>query len=116
MPIVAALQNHQADSTINMMKDALPKQLEFFHDGNKTFIPAGTVISNTTVIAGEGTEIQLRTAAKLVERYGGKESQWQKMAGKIESDQFVFDIHWYQRSEEQRHSFKIKNKTPKRRD
>jgi len=28
--------------------------------------------------------------------YGGKPEDWKKKVGKIESDKYIFDIHWYE--------------------
>lgn len=48
------------------------------------------------IIAGKGSETPLRIKVKLAELYGGKQDDWMKKIGKIESDMYIFDMHWYE--------------------
>lgn len=94
-------------------KVALGKKLGFVDNtGNIAFIPKGTEITNIITIAGEDAKI-FRNAAKYVELYGGKVNDWSKRAGKIESDKYIFDMHWVQSKNGLMCEWKIKNKTLK---
>lgn len=91
----------------------LGKKLVFKDDnGTQTFIPKNAEIINILEIAGENSK-EFRNAGKYAELYGGKNSDWSKRAGKIESDKYVFDIHWVQGKNGVFCEWKIKNKTLK---
>ena len=91
----------------------LGKKLGFVDNlGNMTFIPKDTEITNIITIAGEGAKT-FRNASKYVELYGGNISDWSKRAGKIESDKYIFDMHWVQSKNGLMCEWKIKNKTLK---
>lgn len=78
-------------------KNFLQKQLPYVYNGEKNFIPTHTVFSSTPkVIAGKGTNTEIRTLNKLIKKYGGSRSQWTKNVAKIESDKYIFDVHWYE--------------------
>lgn len=64
----------------------------------KGFIPSGTIFENTRTIF-KGKEI--RIVNRLADRYGGRIPNWEKRVGKIESDKFVHDVHWYENSKKQ---------------
>ena len=77
----------------------LPKQLLFTFCGVPEFIPNHAVIEEPLTIAGKGTKKRLRIAKVLAEKYKKYESnpdEWKKMVGKIRSDKYLFDIHWYE--------------------
>lgn len=86
----------------------LKNQLGFVYNGNVRFIPKDAEITNLTTIAGKGAKRQIDDEPRLLEVYGGVAGEWRKMTGKIESDKFSFDVHWYENGEEQ-YEFKIKN-------
>lgn len=91
----------------------LGKKLSFKdNNGIQTFIPKNAEINNIVEIAGENSK-EFRNARKYVELYGGKDSDWSKRAGKIESDKYIFDIHWVQGKNGVMCEWKIKNKTLK---
>ncbi len=88
----------------------LDKKLGFIdNNGIQTFIPNGAQITNIVEIAGRNSK-QFRNANKYVELYGGKLQDWSKRVGKIESDKYVFDIHWVQGENGVFVEWKIKNK------
>ena len=92
---------------------SLGKQLTFIdNNGTRTFIPKDAEITNIVEIAGENSK-EFRNASKYVKLYGGKNSDWSKRAGKIESDKYIFDIHWVQSKNGILCEWKIKNKTLK---
>lgn len=80
--------------------------------GVNTFIPKDAEIKNILTIAGDNTK-KFRSADKYAEKYGGKAEDWIKRAGKIESDKYIFDIHWVQGKNGLLCDWKIKNKTLK---
>ena len=89
---------------------ALDKKLGFIDDNEtQAFIPKGAEITNIVEIAGKNSK-EFRNANKYVKLYGGKLQDWSKRAGKIESDKYVFDIHWVQGENGIFTEWKIKNK------
>ena len=74
----------------------LPEQLSFNYNGFTEFIPKDTVIKNAITIAGKDGKKVLRDTPRLVATYGGDPSEWKKQVGKIYSDKYAFDIHWYE--------------------
>lgn len=77
-------------------KRSLPDQLGFSYNGYTEFIPKGTTIENTKTIAGRGSQDILRDKKRLANVYGGKEEDWSKRVGKVSSDKYEFDVHWYE--------------------
>ena len=74
----------------------LGKKLKFIDNrGLETFIPKNAEITNVLEIAGKNST-KFKNANKYVEKYGGNEQDYSKRAGKIESDKYIFDIHWVQ--------------------
>lgn len=91
----------------------LVKKLTFKdNNGEQTFIPKDTEITNIIEIAGENSK-EFRNASKYTKLYGGQNSDWSKRVGKIESDKYIFDIHWVQSKNGILCEWKIKNKTLK---
>jgi len=92
----------------------LDKQLGFYDETNNLkFIPQSSIITNVHIIAGRGTKTVFRNASKYTEKYGGQAQEWTKRVGKIESDKYIFDIHWVEHSEYGKYDFKLKGKTLK---
>lgn len=88
----------------------LDKKLGFIDDNEtQAFIPKGAEITNIVKIAGKNSK-EFRNANKYVKLYGGKLQDWSKRAGKIESDKYVFDIHWVQGENGIFTEWKIKSK------
>lgn len=81
----------------NRTNKSLRSRLDYVYNGEKNFIPVGTDITNQKIIAGAGSDTVLRAANRLAEKYGGNAQDWSKFVGKIESDKYVFDVHWYER-------------------
>ena len=91
----------------------LGKKLTFIdNNGTQTFIPKDSEITKIIEIAGENSK-EFRNASKYSKLYGGKNSDWSKKAGKIESNKYIFDIHWVQSKNGILCEWKIKNKTLK---
>lgn len=77
-------------------KGWLQEQLQYILNGEKLFIPDKTIIENSRTIAGKGSKTEIRVVDKLVAEFGGKPEGWKKRVGKIESDKYIFDVHWYE--------------------
>lgn len=75
----------------------LQRQLPFEYNGNIAYIPKDTVITNVKAIAGSDKVREIDDIARISSTYGGTAEGWAKKVGKIESDRYVFDIHWYER-------------------
>lgn len=91
----------------------LQSQFDYTYNGEKLFIPKDTVFEATRVIAGGKNKTPLRAKDKLSDKYGGAPDDWIKKVGKIESDNYVFDMHWYELSGKQ-YEMKLKNRGEKR--
>lgn len=91
--------------------DYLQKSFSYVHPytNKKEFIPKGAIFKDVKTIY-KGDEI--RVIHKLTEKYGGEVCQWQKRVGKIESDIYIFDMHWYERDGKQ-YDMKLKNRKDK---
>lgn len=93
---------------------SLKKQLGFYDDsGTLTFIPKDSIIENTKVIAGNGVSTKFRSAQKYADKYGGSSDNYSKVVGKLESDKYIFDIHFVKDNKGNEYDFKIKDKTIK---
>lgn len=90
---------------------SIGQQLSYKDEGKDAFIPKGTVVKPKKVIAGLGSDCNLRIADKLATDYGGMAKEWQKIVGTITSDQYIFDVHWYHHKEVGNVLFKIKSYT-----
>lgn len=77
-------------------KSWLHRQLQYNYNGEDLFIPDKTIIENSKTIAGKGSKTEIRVVDKLVSEFGGKPEDWKKRVGKIESDKYIFDVHWYE--------------------
>lgn len=74
----------------------LQEHLDYNWNGEDSFIPFGTHFETVKTIAGKGTKTVLRKEPLLINEVGGQSGQWRKKVGKIESDKYIFDIHWYE--------------------
>ena len=59
-------------------------------------VPTGATISNVRIMAGYGTQTSMRNASKYAEAYGGESYKWQKLGGVVTSENYRYDIHWYE--------------------
>lgn len=108
---LSRLLNTSLDGKIK--EKVLPTSLAYFESGVKKFIPKNSLITSQTVIAGKGSEKEFRLASAFANKYGGKTSEWQKNVGVIESDKYIFDIHWVSHEDIGQFGFKIKSKKEK---
>lgn len=95
--------------TLAHSKNYLQQKLNYVWNGEKCFIPKYTKFEKIVTIAGKGTDTAIRCIDRLVKAYGGKAEEWQKRAGKVISDKYVFDLHWYENDGVQ-YEVKLKNR------
>lgn len=106
--------NSDLPKTKAVKNSILNKQLGFYNEANNLkFIPKSSIISNVHIIAGNETQTVFRSASKYAKQYGGKAQEWTKRVGKIESDKYVFDVHWVEHKIYGKYDFKLKGKTLK---
>ena len=74
----------------------LQQRLDYTINGENSFIPSGAQFETTRTIAGSGSPNVLRIENSLIHKYGGHVGEWKKRVGKIESEKYVFDVHWYE--------------------
>ena len=63
-------------------------------------------------MAGKGAKKEIRDAPRLEAVYHVDASEWKKMAGKVRSDKYQFDIHWYECADKVVREPKIKHMKP----
>lgn len=82
----------------NRLEDerVLTERLAITYNDSPDFIPLHTVITEPYAIAGKGTDTPIRDVNRLVAVYKKDAGEWKKMVGKIRSDKYQFDIHWYE--------------------
>ena len=72
--------------------------LGFEFPGYSGVVPRGAEITESIVIAGAQTSVELRDWKRLYNLYGGDPRKWQKKAGTVVTDNFKYEIHWYERN------------------
>lgn len=75
----------------------LQNRLDYTIGNEKSFIPTGALFETTKTIAGKGSKTIFRHAQDYADMYGGSSSDWSKKVGKIESEKYVFDVHWVEK-------------------
>lgn len=73
----------------------------------KEFIPSKTIINHSKAIY---TGDEIRVVNSLCEKYGGNANEWSKMVGRVDSELYYFDVHWYEKDNIQ-YKMKLKNKS-----
>lgn len=106
--------NPNLPKTKSTKDSILDKQLGFYNEANNlNFIPKSSIITNVHIIAGNGTQTIFRSSNKYAKEYGGQPEEWMKKVGKIESDKYIFDVHWVEHDKYGKYDFKLKGKTLK---
>lgn len=77
-------------------RNHLQKQLAYIYSGEKQFIPQNALIKSVKTIAGKSTDVIIRAENRLITEHGGEKGEWLKCVGKVESDKYIFDVHWYE--------------------
>lgn len=62
----------------------------------KGIVPKGIEIESLRIIAGGSSQTPVKVAQYLSETYGGTPLQWIKMGGIIKTDNFRYDVHWFE--------------------
>lgn len=78
----------------------LQKTLDVKSEIVNGIVPKGSEIRSIREIAGGNSDKQLRVAKSLSKNYGGEPLQWRKMGGIIQTDNFRYDVHWFERNGE----------------
>ncbi|MEA5152121.1 MAG: hypothetical protein VB039_05920 [Oscillospiraceae bacterium] len=65
--------------------------------------PKDAALSDVRIIAGYGVADTFRNASKFADSIGGEDYKWQKVGGLIKTDNFIYDVHWYQYSGSETH-------------
>lgn len=79
----------------------LQHTIEVHIDGGKTppingIVPKGSTLTDVHVMAGKGTCRPIRDLPRLYAVYGYPAEDWQKKSGDVISDNFKYQIHWYE--------------------
>ena len=101
--------------TLARSKNYLQQKLNYVWNGEKCFIPKHTKFEKVVTMAGKDTDTAIRCVDRLVETYGGNADEWQKRAGKVTSDKYIFDLHWYE-SDGVQYEVKLKNRKERKRN
>ena len=104
-------KNMLYNNTTKLEKQLMFKDLE---SELMNFIPLHTEITNVKDIAGGNSGRVFRKAESLANMYNTSPNDWIKRVGKIESDKYIFDIHWEECKLGIKTNWKIKNKKLKR--
>ena len=99
------------NNTTKLEKQLMFKDLE---SELMSFIPLHTEITNIKDIAGGNSCRVFRKAESLANMYNTSPKDWIKRVGKIESDKYIFDIHWEECTLGIKTGWKIKNKKLRR--
>lgn len=119
-------RKQERSNYINNVKPTLPKNnvplsdttlqqtlsVDVLTKGNyelHSIAPTGADLTSVRIIAGYGTSTNFRNAQAYVDAYGGEDYKWRKVGGLIETDNFVYDVHWVQNNGNAMHyDYKIK--------
>lgn len=101
------------DYALYNKQSTLQERLDYVINEEESFIPANTKITNVKIIAGNGSEVELRSKQMLSDRFGGEIDKWSKKVGKIESEKYTFDVHWNEYNGKQ-HIPKVKSRKEKK--
>lgn len=61
-------------------------------------IPSGASLNDVHVIAGKGVAVEIRDWKRLYNLYGGDPRLWEKKTGIAETDNFRYELHWYEKN------------------
>lgn len=95
-------------------KNHLQQGLSYVWNGEKSFIPRYAKFTNVVTMAGAGTDTAIRDIERLVDTYHIPAEEWKKQAGKVTSDKYIFDLHWYEADDGLQREIKLKNRTERK--
>lgn len=78
-------------------KNYLQEQLAYVWNGEKMFLPKNTHFDAVVTMAGYGAKDPIHIVDRLIADYGGAVDDWRKRAGRITSNKYIFDVHWYEK-------------------
>ena len=90
----AAASAAKAAKPITRLQETLDVKTEIVNG----VVPKGSEIGSIREIAGGDYGKQLKVASFLSENYGGEPLQWRKMGGIIQTDNFRYDVHWFEQN------------------
>jgi hypothetical protein len=90
----AAASAAKAAKPITRLQETLDVKTEIVNG----VVPKGSEIGSIREIAGGDSGKQLKVASFLSENYGGEPLQWRKMGGIIQTDNFRYDVHWFEQN------------------
>lgn len=94
---------------IRSSNTSLGEPLDFMTSLGQRYIPKSAEIKGVHVIAAPELKKKFRSAHKRSAEFGGVPEKWVKKVGKIESDKYIFDVHWEENIDVGRVNWKIKN-------
>ena len=105
-------KRYKTKSVSKLNKSYLQKHLDFIDPitREKAFIPEHAEITDCKTIA-KGKEI--RIVSRLINDHGGRVDNWEKRVGKIESQKYIHDVHWFENNNNQ-YVVKVKYRKEKR--
>ncbi|MEG0371604.1 MAG: minor capsid protein [Clostridium sp.] len=106
-------ENMKKNFNTNNNKAIIQQRLDYVINNEQGFIPTNTRVTNVKIIAGNGSEVKLRSNQMISDKFGGEINNWSKKVGKIESEKYIFDVHWNEYDGKQ-YIVKIKNRKEKR--
>ena len=74
----------------------LQEQLTYEWNGEKNFIPSKALLKSVKTIAGGKSKTPVRTEEFLIKQLGGEPGEWLKRIGVVESEKYLFDVHWFE--------------------
>lgn len=91
-------QNRYLKETLPKVKKAKDTTLQNTLEEKELIgvVPYGSTLEKVRVIAGKGTQSILRDTPRLVAQHGGEEWKWEKKSGIIKTDNFTYEVHWYE--------------------
>ena len=90
----AAASAAKAAKPITSLQETLDVKTEIVNG----VVPKRSEIGSIREIAGGDSGKQLKVASFLSENYGGEPLQWRKMGGIIQTDNFQYDVHWFEQN------------------
>jgi SPP1 gp7 family putative phage head morphogenesis protein len=95
-------------------KNQLQQKLSYAWNGEKKFISQYAKFSHVKTMAGNGTDTPIRDVERLVDTYRIPAEKWKKQAGRVDSDKYIFDLHWYEADDGIQREVKLKSRTERK--